>query len=124
MYTGKEQPRPLRNELPADGEYGMMGAIRIVPRSKQEKLAKESRVNFAKIYTVEHNVKVYDFGDVYHRDLVSFKTQWKYVLTRDQNGNREPGYDANKEEDDDDEDEEDDDDGGVYEEKDYENNEK
>ncbi|KAF2430749.1 hypothetical protein EJ08DRAFT_566917, partial [Tothia fuscella] len=63
-YTGSKEPSPITAEQPAVNEYGMMPSIRVNPRQKQEKLHAMSRINFSKMYTVEHNVKVYDFGDV------------------------------------------------------------
>jgi hypothetical protein len=41
------------------------------------------------MYTIEHNCKVYDFGDV-HKDFLSLLTQnWRYVLKRDIQGREE-----------------------------------
>jgi hypothetical protein len=51
--------------------------IRIIPQSPRDKLDPCSRLNYAKIYTVEHNVKVCFIGDV-HEDSVKY-------LTRDYN---------------------------------------
>lgn len=39
-----------------------------------------SRINFAKIYTIQHKVRVYDFGDVDKNFIGILKTQWNYVL--------------------------------------------
>ena len=52
----------------------MMSAIRVKAKS---------RVNFAKIYTVGHNVEVYDFGDVHSDYMTTLKCQWTYVLKRE-----------------------------------------
>jgi hypothetical protein len=87
-FTGKKDHEPAAHasEQPALREYGMMSPIRVRPRTKQEKLHTMSRINFSKIYTVEHNVKVYDFG-VVHPDYVSrLKTQWRYVLDHEGEG--------------------------------------
>jgi len=41
------------------------------------------------MYTIEHNCKVYDFGDV-HKDFLSLLTEnWRYVLERDIRGREE-----------------------------------
>jgi hypothetical protein len=82
IYTGKDEPAAQPGEQPRQGEYSMMQGIRVAPRSRQDKLDPLSRINFAKIYTVEHNVKVYDFGDVHEDSLVPLKVQWKYTLKR------------------------------------------
>jgi hypothetical protein len=115
-YTSKE-PELLPGEEPAEGEYGMMAAIRVKPKSRQEKLQKESRINFAKIYTVEHNVKVCEFGDVHEKHLGTLRKQWKYVLDCDINGNKEES-DDDEDEDEDDEGEDEDGDGDDDEEED------
>lgn len=111
VHTTKEAPELLSGEEPVEGEYGMMASIRVRPKSKQEKLQKESRINFAKIYTVEHNVKVCEFGDVHERHLGTLRKQWKYVLDCDIYGNKEQQEEEEEEEDDDDDDDEEEDDG-------------
>lgn len=40
----------------------------MVSYSAREKLDKTSRMNYAKVYTVEHNVKVYFIGEIYSKD--------------------------------------------------------
>jgi hypothetical protein len=68
----------------------MLSPIRVIPKSKTTKLDPMSRINYSKIYTVEHNVKVYDFGDVdedYHERLLE---QWKKVLFYDQKAQPSP----------------------------------
>jgi hypothetical protein len=82
IYTGRDEPAAQPGEQPKQGEYSMMLAIRVSPKSRMEKLDPLSRINFGKIYTVEHNVKVYDFGDVHPDSLVTLKAQWKYTLKR------------------------------------------
>jgi hypothetical protein len=84
------EPSPKPNELPADGESGMVSPIRVIAKSRSTKLDPMSRINYSKIYTVEHNVKVHDFGDVdenYHKKLLK---QWKTVLFWDQKD--QPSY--------------------------------
>ncbi|KAF2843245.1 hypothetical protein M501DRAFT_905314, partial [Patellaria atrata CBS 101060] len=69
IYTGKSLPNdiPKPKELPGREEGPMREPIRVKQNVKYEKMDPMSRVNFAKIYTVEHNVKVYDFGNVHPR---------------------------------------------------------
>lgn len=64
VYTGAVPPQPRHNELPVGNEKGMMEPIGVKTTVHGERLDKMSRINFGKIYTVEHNVKVYDFGNV------------------------------------------------------------
>jgi hypothetical protein len=53
--------------------------IRVVATSPREKLDRRSRVNFQRIYTIEHNVKVYDFGRVQREWLCPFIEYFKKV---------------------------------------------
>lgn len=54
----------------------LLRPIRVASHQKYEKLDPLSRINFYKIYNVEHNVKVYDFGRV-HRDS-EFRLQYQF----------------------------------------------
>jgi hypothetical protein len=40
----------------------------------------KSRINYGKLYTIEHNVKVFNFGMVKTDDIRLLLTQWKDVL--------------------------------------------
>jgi hypothetical protein len=53
-------------------------SIRVNPRGNGDTLDPMSRINLGKIYTVEHNVKVDDYGDVDPEDLESLKKHWEY----------------------------------------------
>lgn len=60
----------------------MLPPIRVKAKNRGDKLQRESRINFGKVYTVEHNCKVYDFGDV-HPDYIDNLSQcWRWVLTQ------------------------------------------
>jgi hypothetical protein len=80
IYTGKEPPAPRPQELPSVGEYGMMESVRVKQKVKTQKLDEMCRINFAKMYTFEHNVKVLDFGNVSEDSLLTLLSQWRYVL--------------------------------------------
>ncbi len=58
IYTGDTPPDPL------DGETLALEPIQLIPNTERDKLAIESRINYAKIYTVEHNVKVLFVGKI------------------------------------------------------------
>jgi hypothetical protein len=47
----------------------MLPDIRVVPRNGSAKLDSMARVDFGRLYTVEHNVKVFDFGQVHSENL-------------------------------------------------------
>jgi len=86
-----------------------LGAIRVKGNTKNDVLDGKSRINFGKMYTIEHNCKVYDFGDV-HKDFLKLLTQnWRYVLQRDIRGREEDTETSQCQEDSDDEDDDDDD---------------
>ncbi|KAE8452693.1 hypothetical protein EG329_013952 [Mollisiaceae sp. DMI_Dod_QoI] len=65
IYTSKFEPRNTSPE-----ELGLLTRrpIRIRPDSKSENLDTMSRLNYAKVYTVEHNVKVVSVGRVTKTD--------------------------------------------------------
>lgn len=60
----RKPPRLLKNE-PVLG-YNPVGLDIYAPN---EKLAAESRVNYSKLVTIEHNVKVFFIGRVIQQDL-------------------------------------------------------
>jgi hypothetical protein len=59
IYSGETAPTPL----PGEPKF-LKSPIQIILKSPHNKLEKESRVNYAKIYTVEHNVKVKFIGHI------------------------------------------------------------
>ncbi|EGP88788.1 uncharacterized protein MYCGRDRAFT_27543, partial [Zymoseptoria tritici IPO323] len=57
IYTGKNEP------LPFAMEHGLLRpGIRAVPDNPLDTLDSASRINFSKVYTIEHNVKVKSVG--------------------------------------------------------------
>jgi hypothetical protein len=78
-HTSSKPPKPQSDELTGQNDY-MLQPIRVVPKAKDTKLDTMSRINFAKIYTVEANIKVFDFGDVHEDSLSDLVHQWKQVL--------------------------------------------
>ncbi|KAF2114166.1 hypothetical protein BDV96DRAFT_600889 [Lophiotrema nucula] len=74
IHTGNRVP----DELPSEKSKGtwdlpMGESIKVTANRAWEKLDPLSRINFVKIYTVEHNVKVKDFGKV------DADNEWKLV---------------------------------------------
>ena len=80
-YTSSIEPMPEENEIPKGIGDPMLPGIRIVPKSRRTKLDKMSRVDFSRMYTVEHNVKVFDFGTVHRSHLGRLKSQWISTIT-------------------------------------------
>ncbi|KAF2179454.1 hypothetical protein K469DRAFT_694141 [Zopfia rhizophila CBS 207.26] len=54
--------------------------IRVIPKNPWDKMDPLSRINFLKIYTVEHSVKIDDFGYVHRNDewklIAQFNSHW------------------------------------------------
>ena len=61
----------------------MLRPVRVVPANASDEMDPMSRLNFAKVYNVEKNIKVADFGRIDPRDLRLFKQQFKDVWRRD-----------------------------------------
>jgi hypothetical protein len=87
IYTGKDEPGPLSIEIPVKGELPMLSSIQVRPKYQRDKLFPETRINFGKMYTVEHNVKVYDFGDVRKSYISTLVKQWRWVFDTILQGN-------------------------------------
>jgi hypothetical protein len=105
IYTGSSPPKPTKKERPAThDEAPMRPPVRVNGAKRGSKLATMSRVNYRKIYTVEHNVKVYEFGKVHDADMESlisnFNDVWQFGSG---SGSRTPrAYQNNPEEEEDD----------------------
>jgi hypothetical protein len=83
IYSTDEPPQPRQDELPdlTRGELGMLGEpIRVNVLSKVNHLLPMSRINFAKVYTVEHNAKVFDVGQVAKEHLRLLRKYWEFVI--------------------------------------------
>jgi hypothetical protein len=94
IYSDKQEPKPLAGEVPGPGELGMLSPVSVKPRDPRDKIHPCSRINYAKVYTVEHSVKVYDFGDVRSNYVSTLEEQWKYVLNLDSKGKAKAGQSA------------------------------
>jgi hypothetical protein len=79
IYTGSEIPR----ELPGEPKL-LKKPIRVKLNSRREKLRPESRINFAKIYTVEHNVKVSFIGEIHEDSESNFFADFKHTLEEEE----------------------------------------
>jgi hypothetical protein len=79
-YISSDEPRPQETEQPRYVELPMLPGIRIIPKKRRAKLDKMSRIDFSRMYIVEHNVKVFDFGQVAHSHLGRLQSQWMSVI--------------------------------------------
>jgi len=75
IYTSKDAPKELKGEAPLRKR-----PIQVIPNTPRDKLSLDSRVNYAKIYTVEHNVKVLFTGRLAPKSegkfLIDFDETW------------------------------------------------
>lgn len=80
VYSSKS-PVWSPDEDPEPGEDPMLSPIKVVPRkSRIDDLHWLSRIDYSKIYTIEHSVKVYEVGDADKDSRRTLKAQWKHVL--------------------------------------------
>lgn len=61
-------------------ETGMTKEPICVEPAPDQKFSLTSRINFAKLYTVEHNVNVKNIGEVAEKSMVHFRRYWKEAL--------------------------------------------
>lgn len=80
IYTGKIAPKPLQAELPAFGERAMrIEAIRVDPDNPEDKLDPMNRLDFGKVHTIQHNIKVRSFGKVHPKSMAALLHQFRSV---------------------------------------------
>jgi hypothetical protein len=83
IYTGIEVPVPLTCELPSRGEKGLRSRpIRVVTDEPGNKLDPMSRIDFAKVHTIHHNLKVAPYGNVHASSREALSSQFSSVWLR------------------------------------------
>lgn len=83
VFTGTRPPSPLPAERPSLQETGMLpNAIRVSTLQPVDALDPMSRINFGKVYTVEHRHKVRSFGRVAAGSMPALAMQFKMVWSR------------------------------------------
>ncbi|KAH7370064.1 hypothetical protein BKA65DRAFT_487615 [Rhexocercosporidium sp. MPI-PUGE-AT-0058] len=73
VHMGDPAPKPL------PGESLSLKPIKIKAKTPRDRLKPQSRINYAKIYTVEHNVKVLFIGEVSRSSRRTFMTDFDQV---------------------------------------------
>lgn len=86
IYSCRDAPQPRVHEQPQRGEAGMRPIpIRVVPDDPTEALDPMSRLDFGKVHTIQHNIKVRPFGNVHpnSRDVLytQFTNAWSNTAT-------------------------------------------
>lgn len=80
VYTGREAPRAKVHEGPQREEAGLRPIpIRVVPDDPAEALDPMSRLDFGKVHTIQHNIKVRPFGNVHPSSMAALSTQFQNV---------------------------------------------
>jgi hypothetical protein len=79
IYAGREVPSPLQ------GEQLVKSAVRMELSSPEEKLDLTSRVNYAKVYTIEHNNRVCFIGKIHADSRATFEMDFKLIDNEDEN---------------------------------------
>lgn len=64
------------------GESLALKPIKVKPKTPRDKLQPQSRINYAKIYTVEHNVKVFFIGEISDSSKRRFMTDFDVVWVK------------------------------------------
>lgn len=77
IYTGRNPPNPMSSEEPVRGEQGMRpDPIRVDPDDKEDKLDPRSRIDFGKVHTIQHNIKVKSYGKVNEKSMQALQKQF------------------------------------------------
>ncbi|QDS69396.1 hypothetical protein FKW77_004708 [Venturia effusa] len=109
IHTSREPPEPMAGEAPnlRRQEAPMLSPIRVRANKRIDKLEHMSRLNYAKVYNVEHNVKVYDFGVVHegYMDILCHQFNSVWVLQVPPAAVTDPVEDEEDEDDDEEEEE-------------------
>lgn len=80
IYTGRSPPDATPSELPRRNEDGMRSQpIRVSGDEREDVLDTMSRVDFGKVHTIQHNIKVKPFGKVVQQSLGALDTQFTNV---------------------------------------------
>ena len=83
VYTGRTPPTERMSERPAKGESGMQGeAIRVNPVNTSDKLDAMSRIDFGKVHTIQHNIKVKSFGQVNPKSMAALLAQFSNIWSQ------------------------------------------
>ena len=80
VYTTKQAPQPLSPELPDRGEQSMRPQpIKIDVDDPSDKLDELSRLDYGRVHTIQHNIKVRGFGKVNPKSINALLRQFQNV---------------------------------------------
>lgn len=78
IYTSSHAPKELEGEKKL-----LKRPVRVNNISDKEKLDKASRVNYSKVYTIEHNIRVCFIGEIHKDSKAIFFTDFKRTFEKD-----------------------------------------
>ncbi|KAK4966483.1 hypothetical protein LTR42_011648 [Elasticomyces elasticus] len=80
IHTGRLPPQPTPGERPSRDEHGMRSrAIRVNPDRPDKQLDAMSRLDYAKVHTIQHNIKVAPVGVVHPDSMAALLSQFQEV---------------------------------------------
>lgn len=80
VFTGEKVPSEHPLETPRRRERGMHPKpVQIVPNNPTDSLTPMSRINYAKVYTIDHGVRIKPFGKVHRDSQVALTYQYQDV---------------------------------------------
>lgn len=84
VYTTRDAPAATPEEMPRRGERPMRTSIRVQTDERGDKLADMSRIDYGRVYTVEHNIKAMAFGWIHESSRRNFSFDFLNVFMGEQ----------------------------------------
>ncbi|SMR49289.1 unnamed protein product [Zymoseptoria tritici ST99CH_1E4] len=100
IHTTTKPPREMSGETPAPREEGMRSPIRVTPDNPvTNRLDEQSRLNYSKVSSIPHNVKVKPVGVVHPGSMRALRSNF-YGVWGGHGGHDEPSSDSSDSDDD------------------------
>ncbi|SMQ49465.1 unnamed protein product [Zymoseptoria tritici ST99CH_3D7] len=100
IHTTTNPPREMSGEMPAPREEGMRSPIRVTPDNPvTNRLDEQSRLNYSKVSSIPHNVKVKPVGVVHPGSMRALRSNF-YGVWGGHGGHDEPSCDSSDSDDD------------------------
>lgn len=80
VHTDRAPPTELPREFPGHEEWAMQTPLLVRPTREGDRMEAASRLNLGKMYTVEHNVRVYNFGMIHDNHVETLVARWRYIM--------------------------------------------
>ncbi|KAK5682117.1 hypothetical protein LTS10_005242 [Elasticomyces elasticus] len=77
VHSTRQAPNPRNDELPQSGEAGMQSQpIRVVPDLPEDTLDPMTRIDYGKVHTIHHNIKIKSLGMVHPNSMTALEHQF------------------------------------------------